>query len=203
MNDEIPAAPAIRSSELWVGVPFALLSGSRHSIGWQMKRGKGGEPTAPISESAEFATLRRSPLGTYKAINTFPLTWEGWEQAWREIATLEPAILPRLRQVLAQRIEENARRAEEAARASEAESAVPQVPARSSPEVRARILQMFKRLNSKYAKPFENDRLAVLSVMGGNWEEYGQVVLQMAILDTLLSIEELLANDAGSSDEDQ
>jgi hypothetical protein len=25
-----------------------------------------------------------------------------------------------------------------------------------------------------------------------NWEDYGQVVLQMAILDTLLSIEELL-----------
>jgi len=52
---------------------------------------------------------------------------------------------------------------------------------------------MFKQANSKYAKPFEDDRLAVLSVMGGNWEEYGQVVLQMAILDTLLSIEEKLS----------
>jgi hypothetical protein len=29
-------------------------------------------------------------------------------------------------------------------------------------------------------------------VLDGNWEEYGQVVLQMAILDTLLSIDELL-----------
>jgi hypothetical protein len=74
----------------------------------------------------------------------------------------------------------------------------PQVPARSSPQTRARILRMFKQVNSKYAKPFENDRLAVLSVMGGNWEEYGQVVLQMAILDTLLSIEELLV--AGNPD---
>jgi hypothetical protein len=45
----------------------------------------------------------------------------------------------------------------------------PQVPARSSPQTRARILRMFKQVNSKYAKPFENDRLAVLSVMGGNW----------------------------------
>lgn len=69
----------------------------------------------------------------------------------------------------------------------------PHVTARSSPETRARILRMFKQLNSKYAKPFENDRLAVLSVMGGNWEEYGQIVLQMAILDTLLSIEEKLS----------
>ena len=51
---------------------------------------------------------------------------------------------------------------------------------------------MFKRGNSKYAKPFEKDRLAMASVLGGNWEEYGQVVLQMAILETLLSIEEKL-----------
>lgn len=72
-------------------------------------------------------------------------------------------------------------------------SSPPHVTARSSPETRARILRMFKQLNSKYAKPFENDRLAVLSVMGGNWEEYGQIVLQMAILDTLLSIEEKLS----------
>ena len=28
--------------------------------------------------------------------------------------------------------------------------------------------------------------------LGGDWEEYGQIVLQMAILETLLSIEELL-----------
>jgi hypothetical protein len=66
------------------------------------------------------------------------------------------------------------------------------VRTRTTPEVRARILAMFKAGNSKYAKPFENDRLATMSIMGGNWEEYGQVVLQMAILDTLLSIEEQL-----------
>jgi len=66
------------------------------------------------------------------------------------------------------------------------------VPRRSSPLVRANILEMFKNANSKYAKPFDSDRLAVVSVMGGNWEEYGQVVLQMAILETLLSIEEKL-----------
>lgn len=34
--------------------------------------------------------------------------------------------------------------------------------------------------------------IEAVSVLGGNWEEYGQVVLQMAILDALLSIEELL-----------
>jgi hypothetical protein len=70
--------------------------------------------------------------------------------------------------------------------------AEPEVPARTSPAARARILEMFKRGNRKYALPFEKDRLAVASIMGGNWEEYGQIVLQMAILDTLLSIEEHL-----------
>jgi len=62
---------------------------------------------------------------------------------------------------------------------------------------------MFKLANSKYAKPFEKDRLAWTSVFGGNWEEYGQIVLQMAILDTLLSIEEKLeimaASDTGEN----
>ena len=74
------------------------------------------------------------------------------------------------------------------------------ISARTPPETRARILEMFKRVNPKYAKPFEKDRLAVLSFMGGDWEDYGQVVLQMAILDTLLSIEELLtkAQDGSS-----
>jgi hypothetical protein len=56
---------------------------------------------------------------------------------------------------------------------------------------------MFKTINPKYARPFES-RLARASFLGGDWEEYGQVVLQMAILDTLLSIEELLARSLGS-----
>lgn len=72
--------------------------------------------------------------------------------------------------------------------------------------MRARILQLIKQANPKYAKPFEKDRISVFSMVGTeSWAEYGQVVLQMAILDTLLSIEELLtkANGADSSDEDQ
>ena len=70
--------------------------------------------------------------------------------------------------------------------------------------MRARILQLIKQANPKYAKPFEKDRISVFSMVGTeSWAEYGQVVLQMAILDTLLSIEELLtkANGADSSDE--
>lgn len=66
------------------------------------------------------------------------------------------------------------------------------VPARSSPETRARILEMFKYGNRKYALPFEKNRLAAASFPGGNWEEYGQ----MAILETLPSIEGKLPSPA-------
>jgi hypothetical protein len=69
---------------------------------------------------------------------------------------------------------------------------------RTSPEVRARILAMIKKGNGKYAKPFDKDRIAAVSLIGTeSWADYGQVVLQMAILDTLLSIEEKLDRLAG------
>jgi hypothetical protein len=72
------------------------------------------------------------------------------------------------------------------------------ITTRTPPEVRERILGMFKKGNSKYAKPFDKDRLSSASFIGTeSWAEYGQVVLQMAILDTLLSIEEKLDRLAG------
>lgn len=75
----------------------------------------------------------------------------------------------------------------------------PRTPRRSSPETRANILEMFRTGNGKYAKPFqENGRLAMVSIFGGNWEEYGAIVLQMAILETLLSIEEKLTVLSGT-----
>lgn len=75
------------------------------------------------------------------------------------------------------------------------------ITARTPPEVRERILAMFKKGNGKYAKPFDKDRLAAASFFGTeSWAEYGQVILQMAILDTLLSIEEKLDQLAGRED---
>jgi hypothetical protein len=82
--------------------------------------------------------------------------------------------------------------------AAEAADPLAGIAARTPPEVRERILALFKKGNSKYAKPFDKDRLAVASFIGTeSWAEYGQVVLQMAILDTLLSIEEKLDRIAG------
>src|ERR1700750_348767 len=56
-------------------------------------------------------------------------------------------------------------------------------PQRSTPEAREALLESFRRLNG--------------TVAGGSWTEQGQVVLQMAILETLLSIEEKLAAPYG------
>ncbi len=69
-----------------------------------------------------------------------------------------------------------------------------QVQARTSPEVRAEILRLVKEANPKYARPFEKGRVSHVSFVGTeSWADYGQVVLQLAILDTLLSVEEHLA----------
>jgi hypothetical protein len=75
-------------------------------------------------------------------------------------------------------------------------SVEPLPPGRTSPEIRERILSLVKKANPKYAKPFRDDanRMAWGSIIGTeSWADYGQVVIQMAILDTLLSIEEKLS----------
>ncbi len=42
--------------------------------------------------------------------------------------------------------------------------------------------------NEKYARPFDKGKVALASLFGTeSWSDYGSVVLQMAILDTLLS----------------
>lgn len=64
----------------------------------------------------------------------------------------------------------------------------------SSPEQRAQILEALKQSNGKYAKPFEKGKMATLSVFGGNWEQYAEIVVSMVIADTLLNIETQLAN---------
>jgi hypothetical protein len=77
-----------------------------------------------------------------------------------------------------------------------AEGATADPPMRTPPEVREKILAMFKKAGDRYAMPFEGDRLAAVS-LNERWADYGQLVLQMAILDTLLSIEEKLSVLAG------
>ncbi len=48
--------------------------------------------------------------------------------------------------------------------------------------------------NEKYARPFDRGKVALASFVGtGSWSDYGNVVLQMAILGTLLSIGQKLS----------
>lgn len=73
--------------------------------------------------------------------------------------------------------------------------APPAPPRFPSPlKTRREILNAIATKNEKYARPFDRGSVASYSRMGtDSWAEYGEVVLQMAILDTLLSIEEKLS----------
>jgi hypothetical protein len=67
-----------------------------------------------------------------------------------------------------------------------------QKPARfpSTLAVRRQILEPIASGNEKYAWPFDIGKLATISLIGTeSWSDYGAVVLQMAMLDTLLAME--------------
>ena len=57
---------------------------------------------------------------------------------------------------------------------------------------RADILESLKKTGGKYAKPFDKGKVAGVSFLGGDWNDYAQVVLTMVVADTLLEIEQTL-----------
>ena len=62
----------------------------------------------------------------------------------------------------------------------------------ASREQKQQIVESMKNTSKKYQKPFEQGKMATVSIMGGNWEEYAAVVLDMVAADTLLSIDRQL-----------
>lgn len=77
----IPPMPAVRPGELLKGSPFVFGGQGRHWMGWkQFSDGKGG---------ASFVVLRRTLLDNDKVIERFPMTEEGWAQAWRTFVRLD------------------------------------------------------------------------------------------------------------------
>jgi hypothetical protein len=54
------------------------------------------------------------------------------------------------------------------------------------------IIQAMKDSNKKYAKPFDKGKMSTFSIMGGNWEEYAAIVMDMVTADTLLEVDEKL-----------
>jgi len=74
----IPAMPSVPRGELYRGMPFLLLDagGLRHNLGWQDDRNAG----------PSFVVVRLSPLGAVKVKERFPLTEQGWANAWRALS---------------------------------------------------------------------------------------------------------------------
>src|SRR5262249_1755856 len=87
-----PAMPGIWPGEWYDGSPFPLLDGVSPTIGWQNRpEAKGG----PV-----FVVLARSALGPLKVTGRFPLTEDGWAQAWQALVTRNPDVAGKVRAVL-------------------------------------------------------------------------------------------------------
>jgi hypothetical protein len=63
-----------------------------------------------------------------------------------------------------------------------------------SREQKQAILQSVIDGGGKYAKPFQKGKLAGVSLFGGNWDEYADIIFSMIMVDTLLNIEAQLAD---------
>ncbi len=62
------------------------------------------------------------------------------------------------------------------------------MPIATRPE-KQQVIQAMKDSNKKYAKPFEKGKMSTFSIMGGNWEEYAAIVMDMVTADTLLVLQ--------------
>jgi hypothetical protein len=79
--DAVPAMPTVQSGELYRGSAFTLVEGRRYGLGWQDWPEEKGGPG--------FVTVKRGLLGFLKIVKRYPLTKEGWAQAWRAFAKLD------------------------------------------------------------------------------------------------------------------
>jgi putative oligomerization/nucleic acid binding protein len=77
LSPSIPAMPAVPREELFRGSPYLLMySDVRHSIGWRDDRKAG----------PSFVVARIGLLGRITVTERFPLTEQGWADAWQVIA---------------------------------------------------------------------------------------------------------------------
>jgi hypothetical protein len=79
--DAVPAMPILQSGEMYRGSAFTLVEGRRYGLGWQDWPAEKGGPG--------FVTVKRGLLGFLKVKKRYPLTDEGWAQAWRAFAKLD------------------------------------------------------------------------------------------------------------------
>jgi hypothetical protein len=77
----VPAMPVVPKVDLYSAPHLLADHGIRHSLGWQDHRKAG----------PSFVVASLNPLGGVKVTDRFPLTEEGWADAWRTLADLDPA----------------------------------------------------------------------------------------------------------------
>ena len=88
----IPAMPRVAPGQLYRGAPFMLLDDARHSIGWQDVRKAG-----PV-----FVVTTRRAVGTNKVLQRFPLSEQGWADAWQLLTRLDAGAAAALEAKLAE-----------------------------------------------------------------------------------------------------
>jgi hypothetical protein len=86
----VPQRPVPEPSPKWRGIPFTLSYGfTRYSIGWmEYSEANGG---------LRYTVLRRNLLLAFTEVSTFPLTDEGWVDAWRVFDSLAPRTATQVR----------------------------------------------------------------------------------------------------------
>jgi hypothetical protein len=87
--------PAIGLSERDTGTPCALLDTLNLTIGWQFRRTADGGPL--------YVILRRRVFGSFKVVANFPLTEDGWSEAWQSFVTQNPGAAPKALERLRER----------------------------------------------------------------------------------------------------
>jgi hypothetical protein len=82
-QSKIPPMPNIGPDEQPEAVPYPLIDGISPTIGWQFRPRADGGPV--------FMIIRRSPFGSFKVVESFPLTEDGWVAAWQSFIRRDPS----------------------------------------------------------------------------------------------------------------
>ena len=102
MRPSVPAMPVIRPSEQYSGPPYPLLEGLSPTIGWQWAPAAKGGPA--------FVIISRTMLGSFKVLQRFPLTDDGWAKTWHGVVKLSPDAAGKIRVRLEARAAEDRNR---------------------------------------------------------------------------------------------
>lgn len=94
---DVPAMPAIPRGELssdQAGPRILAPAGGKYFIGWQPRGGQEG--------GAAFVVVRYTVLDQPKVTQRFPLTEDGWHQAWQALTAADGAAADKARAMLAE-----------------------------------------------------------------------------------------------------